>query len=248
MRKRFLSLSALGVLIACAAASTTNPKDDGSTTSANLPSVFNNFTSDVKLALDGSTVVITATSVPNHRSPYFATSDSRYEAYNGSNPNFVLNPNRIATQTMVLRIPVTPTVATTAQPTPLGPIGVALNGVAIFNQYAAGRQPLAGEINSFDQYNGHPQQSGMYHYHVEPLFLTQSRGKSGLLGFLLDGYPLYGPVENGKTLVSADLDEFHGHSHTTPEYPNGIYHYHVTADVPYINGSGFKGNPGTVSQ
>jgi hypothetical protein len=34
----------------------------------------------------------------------------------------------------------------------------------------------------------------------------------------------------------------------TPEYPNGIYHYHITAADPYINGSGYYGTPGTVSQ
>src|SRR5206468_8012453 len=65
---------------------------------------------------------------------------------------------------------------------PLGPIGIAVNGVAIFNQYAAGRSPLASEIFSFDRYNGHPQQTGMYPYHVEPLWITSNRGASSLIG------------------------------------------------------------------
>jgi len=66
----------------------------------------------------------------------------------------------------VLRIPLNPKVASTHQSTSLGPFGIALNGVVLFNQFAAGNQPLTGEINSFDQYNGHPQQAGQYHYHI----------------------------------------------------------------------------------
>jgi hypothetical protein len=130
----------------------------------------------------------------------------------------------------------------------LGPIGIAVNGVALFNQYAAGRQPLMGEINSFDQYNGHPQNTGQYHYHVEPLYLTTTNGNSSLIGFLLDGYPVYGPFENGKRITNADLDELHGHTGVTADYPNGIYHYHITSEDPYINGAGFYGQPGTVTQ
>ena len=34
----------------------------------------------------------------------------------------------------------------------------------------------------------------------------------------------------------------------TSEFPEGIYHYHVTPDDPYINGSGFYGVPGTVNE
>jgi len=124
---------------------------------------------------------------------------------------------------------------------------VALNGVPLFNQYAANYQPLGVEINSFDQYNGHPQQTGQYHYHVEPLWLTRN-SKEALIGVLLDGYPVYGPMENGAPVSTASLDAAHGHVGVTAEFPQGIYHYHTTGDAPYINGSGFAGQPGTVSQ
>jgi hypothetical protein len=69
-----------------------------------------------------------------------------------------------------------------------------------------------------------------------------------LIGFLLDGFPVYGALESGKTLVSADLDTYHGHTGVTADYPNGIYHYHITADAPYINGTGFYGTKGSVTQ
>ena len=49
-------------------------------------------------------------------------------------------------------------------------------------------------------------------------------------------------------LISSDLDEFHGHFHENQDFPNGIYHYHITADAPYLNGIGYYGLPGTVTQ
>lgn len=68
------------------------------------------------------------------------------------------------------------------------------------------------------------------------------------MGFLLDGFPVYGPEENGKAIISSDLDAYHGHTHATADYPAGIYHYHFTADAPYLNGSGYYGTSGTVSR
>jgi hypothetical protein len=212
-----------------------------------LPPGYDQFTSDVTVWQDGSTMVVQASAVPNHKSPYFPINDPRYEAYNGSNPNWMQNPNHITTQTLEFRIPASPQVAATHPATPLGPIGVALNGVPFFNQYAGPNQPLTNEINSFDQYDGHPQQTGLYHYHVEPLYLTAQKGEDSLLGFLLDGFPVYGPMENGVPVTNGDLDQYHGHFHATEDYPGGIYHYHITAAAPYINGTGFYGTAGTVS-
>lgn len=139
--------------------------------------------------------------------------------------------------------------ATNHLATPLGAIGVSLNGVPFFNQYAGPNQPLTGEIVSFDRYWGHPAPNGQYHYHVEPLYLTTVKvTKSSLLGFLLDGFPVYGPEENGALVDNSKLDVYHGHTSVTADYPSGIYHYHITSTDPYINGSGYYGSPGTVSQ
>jgi hypothetical protein len=211
------------------------------------PSGYSHFTPAVSLWVDGDNVVIQANAIPNHNSPYFPTSDPRWEAYNGTNPNWAQNPNHIASQVLEFRIPANPQAAATHAATPLGPIGVAINGVPLFNQYAGPNQPLTNEINSFDQYDGHPQQTNMYHYHVEPYALTSANGKDSLIGYLLDGFPVYGPEENGVTITNADLDQYHGHFGVTADYPQGIYHYHVTAAAPYINGTGFYGTAGTVS-
>lgn len=230
--------------IACKKSSATT----GTTTPQALPALFSKFNSGLQIYTEGNFVVIKTNSVPDHKSPYFATTDSRYEAYNGSNASFMINPNRIIDQGLTFKIPITPAESSSKSATPLGPIGVSTNGVAIFNQYAGPAQPLTNEINSFDQYNGHPQQTGQYHYHVEPKYITTQKGKSALVGVLLDGFPVYGPVENGITLTSSNLDAYHGHTAATADFPSGIYHYHITADAPYINGNGFWGTAGTVTQ
>lgn len=217
------------------------------TATTSVPDLYKKFASNLTITVSGNFVVIGSTGVPDHKSPYFATSSAQYEAYNGSNPRFVLNPNRIAAQNLTFRIPITTSPLGTPSPTPLGPIGVAVNGVPIFNQYAGVNQPLTNEIDSFDQYNGHPQMTGQYHYHIEPVWITRT-SKSALIGVLLDGYPVYGPMENGQLVTTSSLDAAHGHIGATAEFPQGIYHYHTTGDAPYINGSGFHGSPGTVTQ
>ena len=206
---------------------------------------------------DNNWVYINVNSLPDHGSPYYEGTqweESLYLPYDGSNPfvsNFILNPNRISLQNILFKIPRNPAQSSSINPTQMGPIGVALNGIPFYNQYGAGGNPLDQEINSFDQYNGHPApgpSGGRYHYHMEPFWLTDNYGRDALIGFLLDGYPIYGPEENGLDLISSDLDEFHGHFHENQDFPNGIYHYHITADAPYLNGVGYYGLPGTVTQ
>ena len=38
----------------------------------------------------------------------------------------------------------------------MGPMGIAVNSVAIFNQMAAPGDDILEELNTFDQYEGHP--------------------------------------------------------------------------------------------
>ncbi|WP_431165511.1 YHYH protein [Tenacibaculum halocynthiae] len=214
----------------------------------NIVSKFDNVPG-VTYSINGDFLEITTNGLPDHKSPYWGQGNAMYEAYNGTNPNWNKNPNTIQTQNITFKIPLYPKEATTKEVTSLGPIGVSLNGVAFYNQYAGpNNQPLTNEINSFDQYLGHPQNSGQYHYHIEPVYLTSKLGKSSFLGLLADGFPVYGPEENGGTITNSDLDDYHGHVSVTPDFPNGIYHYHITSDDPYLNGSGYYGTPGNVSQ
>ena len=243
------AMAVCGIIIYSCKKDETTPSDNYIGT--DVPDVYKKMYGANSITKDDDYIIIKSNGVPDHKSPYFQNTEwqsSKYEAYNGSNSAFMQNPNKIGAQNYTFRIPINPVQASTHSATPMGPIGVAINGVPIFNQYAAGRSALSGEINTMDQYNGHPAQGSDYHYHIEPLYLTANKGKDALLGFLLDGFPVYGPQENGKTITNADLDEYHGHTAPTPDYPNGIYHYHITAEDPYINGNEFYGTPGTVSK
>jgi YHYH protein len=237
-------------LASCSKDDTTTP----ATTSFEVPAVYKKIYGATSINSDGTYITFKTKNLPDHKSPYYATSNALYEAYTGTTfggTTFNKNPNSISEISATVKIPLNPKADAAHAATPLGPIGIALNGVAFFNQYAGpNNQALTGEIASFDKYYGHPQNSGVYHYHVEPLYLTTIKStKSGLMGFLLDGFPVYGPQEeNGTTVTSSQLDAYHGHTHATVDYPNGIYHYHFTADAPYLNGSGYYGTPGTITQ
>jgi hypothetical protein len=79
------------------------------------------------------------------------------------------------------------------------------------------------------------------------------------MGFLLDGFPVYGPYENGSKVTQSMLDSYNGHVSNTEDYPSEkIYHYHVIKvessvpsiiklAAPYINGGKYYGTKGTVN-
>ncbi len=247
-----LSILTIVILLASCSKSSSTTTTDTSTSIA-VPAVYLKIYGATSITNDGAYITIKTKDLPDHKSPYYASTNELYEAYTGTTfggYTFNKNPNLIIEQSGTFKIPVNPKVDASHAATPLGPIGIALNGVAFFNQYAGPNQPLTSEITSFDKYYGHPQQSGVYHYHVEPLYLTTVKStKSGLMGFLLDGFPVYGPQEEDGTVVTNSmLDDYHGHSHKTIDYPSGSYHYHFTNEAPYLNGSGFYGTPGTITQ
>ena len=167
--KKIILITIVFVTICCLACkestvtpTTTTGTSTGTTTGTNYGALMQKAFADygnktVTTSIDGNYLVVTTTTVPDHKSPYFATSNAQYETYNGTG-TFAKAPNTIAVGNITFKIPIIPTKATTAQATPMGPIGVALNGVPFFNQYAAGGSPLSNEIFSFDQYGGHPQQ------------------------------------------------------------------------------------------
>ena len=252
---RTLNILLLLIVMIFSGASCSKSSDDttgGSGGTATVPDVYKKIYGASSITSDGTYITIKTSGAPDHKSVYYPTSNSLYEAFSGTTfggNTFSKNPNSIATQNYTFKIPANPQVSATHSATPLGPIGVSLNGVAFFNQYAGPNQPLTNEVVSFDKYWGHPSPTSEYHYHVEPLYLTTVKAtKSALLGFLLDGFPVYGPDENGTTVTNTMLDAYHGHTSVTADYPNGIYHYHITNTDPYINGSGFYGTAGTVSK
>ncbi|WP_163401073.1 YHYH protein [Flavobacterium fluviatile] len=247
----FLLIPTLCVVLffACSNSDEDSSGPDSPDVSNAVPEVYKKIYGASSITSDGTYITIKTNGQPDHKSVYYPTTNAKYESFSGTTfggTTFRKNPNTIGLNlAYTYKIPLHPVAATTHASTPLGAMGVAVNGVPFFNQYAGPNQPLTNEITSFDQYWGHPQATGMYHYHVEPSYLTQTKGKEALMGFLLDGFAVYGPEENGAAVTGLDI--YHGHTGVTTDYPNGIYHYHITNTDPYINGNGFYGTPGTVS-
>ena len=184
---------------------------------------------------DASALIIDSQGYPNHPTAIFPNSG---------------NPNRIRVQDFHFRLPLEPRLAESITRVPMGPIGMALNGVVFFNPFEA------GGMNAIEGYSevwldsccGHPQQHGVYHYHKYPScvkspFADDGERHSPVLGFAFDGFPVHGPYEQSGVMakdVKGDraLDVCNGHTD-----PARGYHYHVTPGrFPYIIG-GYAGVP-----
>src|SRR5438034_11248748 len=97
------TLSAVAVLAALSLVSCTGhvtaPQVAATSTGTTaLPDAYRQYASNLHVYVDGSYVVVESNGVPDHKSPYFATSDPRYEAYDGDNAAFMLAPGRIQAQ------------------------------------------------------------------------------------------------------------------------------------------------------
>jgi hypothetical protein len=184
------------------------------------------FGSNVRVETTAESYVVHGDGIPDHPTAKF--------------PN-ATNPNSIKKQDYTFYLPRQPRKADKPTPLPMGPIGVALNGIPFYNPYTAeGKDAVSGlYAEVFDSCCGHPDQMGRYHYHKYPVCLKtpfhDGPGKhSPLLGYAFDGYGIYGPQgENGKP--PTDLDSCNGHE-------DGVrgYHYHVSTTFPYILG-GYHG-------
>ncbi|PKA00193.1 hypothetical protein CH369_11685 [Leptospira levettii] len=231
-----------------------------SSMSADLPAwIRNNFKCAVG-SVSGSNYVFRSQNIPNNKSYYFGTTSPMYEAL-GSGKK-AAGTNQISSQCLVYTIPSSPSeklTNKTGTQSGYASVGITVNGLAIFNNAAAPGDTLSTEAQTFDQYNGHPQSSGVYHHHSQPLNVTNDN--ANLIGMLIDGYPVYGlKCDNGTSGTGDDntpgtvgpaLDSNHGHTAATVHFPSGIYHYHyasdATAGIPTLIGSYFYGTPGTVS-
>ncbi|HVJ88698.1 MAG TPA: YHYH protein [Labilithrix sp.] len=186
---------------------------------AGLDGVWLDISCRVTLSVDSGVVTARTDGSPDYRSFYFNDTDACYEAYSGSQRN----PNRIKTHDLAIRIPLSPSgAAQTMHGSAV--VGIAINGVAIFGNFAAPQDDIFNEALTFDRCAGHPQQTGMYHYHSEPTSITQD--DANLVGIMRDGVPVYGRKDADGTYPT--LDEDGGHTGVTPHSPTTpVYHYHV---------------------
>jgi hypothetical protein len=188
---------------------------------------------NLRLSHDETHLIIESQGYPNHPTAIFPNSG---------------NPNSIAVQNFRFRLPLQPERSEVITRLPMGPIGIALNGVVFFNPFEqGGMNAVAGYSEVWlDSCCGHPQQTGVYHYHKYPAcvkspFRDDGRQHSPVIGFSFDGFPIYGPWEAAGLMAKdagndSALDLCNGHADSERGY-----HYHVTPGrFPYVVG-GYRG-------
>ncbi len=195
---------------------------------------------NVRIRFTDKHLVMRSKNLPNHPTAEFP---DRWRALDG-------NPNYIAQKDMTWHLPLTPRENTSDRVAmkdennndhalPMGPIGVAINGVVFFNPF----DHLLDEdaVWRLDRCCGHPAPNSLYHYHKYPVcvkspWTDDGTGHSPVIGFAFDGFPVYGPYaakgELARESTSNPLNEFNVHS----DKARG-WHYHVTpGKFPHIIG------------
>ena len=219
-------------------------------------SAFEDFNpNSVTVSFDGDEIIIDSKGFPNHTTPYWQESDSLY-----IKPVVAVaqTPGRIGShrdRSFSLTVSSSPGLAVRSTSTGLGPIGIAVTGVPIFNDSEGPNRPLEEEIaETFDYAGGHVGPSG-YHYHSEsmdvPENTTLSHDDEKLVGIIADGFLIYGRREMDGSYPT-DLDDSGGHFGVTP-HSNGeeVYHYHIVNKYYFGNlivlfGGDFMGSPSNI--
>lgn len=182
--------------------------------------------------------------------------------------SYCLQANKDDDLELVYLIPVTPeNLATPNTIETVEQLGVSLDGIPFKGNPPAviGGGPGGGGndvlMPALDRCGGHHDPGGYYHWHLianstnellSDLNITSisctgfPQNPSAIMGYAMDGYPIYGQFESGTTLPTG-LDQCNGHTAATNEYPNGIYHYHAQQGVapnipPCLTGASANNN------
>jgi hypothetical protein len=226
-QKLFFALTAISLLaIGCSKDDDSTSTDDTTTAGAvSITSVVQSKydTNFVTISTSGNSITLNSNGTPDHVSPYWGIGNALYEEpYSGQN----LNPGTIGVQNYSMTISTNPAEASVKEATTLGAIGMALNGVAIYNDREGGNVPVdAGVLSSFDRAGAHPGPGNTYHYHCTGDFTGNDN--ANLIGFLRDGFPIYARKDMDGSYPT-NLDTNGGHVGATADFSTPIYHYHAS--------------------
>eukprot|EP00180_Rhodochaete_pulchella_P001750 Plantae.Rhodophyta-Rhodochaete_pulchella.ctg26184.p1 GENE.Plantae.Rhodophyta-Rhodochaete_pulchella.ctg26184~~Plantae.Rhodophyta-Rhodochaete_pulchella.ctg26184.p1 ORF type:complete len:226 (-),score=14.30 Plantae.Rhodophyta-Rhodochaete_pulchella.ctg26184:397-1074(-) len=108
------------------------------------------------------------------------------------------NPYEICHVSYKVTLP-SPKLGTANLPVPqLGPIGIATNGVFLFGpKEGDDGNAVSGSGGIRVACDGHPQREGIWHYH-HPQIGCRDHDEETLVGYALDGFPIYGPLKGTK--------------------------------------------------
>lgn len=183
-------------------------------------------------------IVMRSLNLPNHPT---ATFPDKWRMLDG-NPSYIQEKSNtwyLPKHPKLAKAPIAMDAKNANGALPMGPIGVATNGVIFFNPFDHIFETDA--VWRLDRCCGHPSPQNAYHYHKYPVCVKtpwSDEGKmhSSVIGFAFDGFPVYGPYEADGLLAKDDkqnpLNDFNLHTDDT----HGP-HYHVTpGKFPHIIG------------
>jgi YHYH protein len=190
-------------------------------------------TATFKKKLKKASLQLTGNGLPKHTTGIFPI------GANDDAAQIDRNPNRISAYTLSEKIPAHPKYHQTPGCTQ-GQVGVMTSGVALFDAVdAKDDDAVAHEVQ--DSCSGHPQERGVYHYHGLPACIDTgaTNRQSKLIGWALDGFPIYGPRGAGGVYLSnADLDACHGIISKVSYLgkKRKLFHYVANYEFPYTVG------------
>ncbi len=219
-----------------------------------VPAFYQKYFRCSTIYMDQGSVVLTSASLPPHDTYYYGTGDPNYVAWDDRGGDYHPNPHFLSARTFAVAIPPDPTpkgvtvtadlvdgIAQTdpAYELPGGPIGMALDGVALFDGLAAPGDNISTERFTFDAYNAHPSPDTTYHYHTTmpgSLEVLAHLGITGVevFGIQCDGTVILGCTELDGASPSGALDAQGGHvgdlvdDEGTTHFASR-YHVHVCA-------------------
>lgn len=192
----------------------------------------------VVITVSDDHIVMRSRNLPNHPT---ATFPDKWRMLDG-NPSYIqekANTWYLAKEPKLATDPIAMDEKNSNGALPMGPIGVATNGVIFFNPFDHIFETDA--VWRLDRCCGHPSPQSAYHYHKYPVCVKtpwSDEGKmhSSVIGFAFDGLPVYGPYEADGLLAKNDkqnpLNDFNLHTDAI----RGP-HYHVTpGKFPHIIG------------
>ena len=232
----------------------------------NAPDFYKNYFNCVDVTVSsaqGGAVILSTKGLPPYESMYYSHEYENHTDFVSQGDGYYINPNTISEQSYSMSIQEAPVsrnltinsslvdgvIGTSNNEYDMSSQGIALNGVILFNPLAGPGDDIEDEKYSFDPYNGHPEMTGIYHYHTTskgPLEALEFNGfiqtatvgstEIELYGMMCDGTLILGCTElDGSGPSNSDFDAQNGHVHDITDGTNVFfsnrYHTHICTDT-----------------